>query len=212
MPLKRLATLLAIVAAAFAMSVSGQTRRIFTEEAKFTDDTVWTKQSIGAEDFRSASGTKNGVVFKYWSDGSGAFESAKGRGLEPRAGERVDNWRVSCDKDVIDDSKTCYLSRGDALFVIMRGGGDVLVSVGTSNDPGSSIAIRVDGKPAYLAAEKTGFTGVKAIEVIEAIRNGKSVVTRYSKFPGGGKVDTFFDTYGFAEAIEYLKWGLATIK
>lgn len=212
--MKTIFTMIAILI--LGLGISGQKKDVIPDTAKFTEDAVWETKAYGSGNnsvaFRYATGTKNGVKYRYYTDGSGSLDGEPGRGLDELTADSLDRkWSVKCTKDAIDDSKTCVLNRGLGLFVFMRADGNLNISVGASHDTGSDIAIRVDENPAYVTAQRAGFNDVKTREIIEAIKKGKSVVTRYDEFAKGRK-DATFSTYGFAEAMEFLKWALTQIK
>lgn len=196
----------------FATFASAQKANLLSETTLFTSDATLQRKVIMDESYTTVSGSKNGVKYRYYlSDASGSFEAEEGRGLELTLDNRFKNWSVQCKKDAIDDSKMCYLNLDLDLFLFMQADGEMRLSVGASRYPGSSIAIRVDDKPAFVANERAAFSGAKAKEIVEAIKGGKQVITRYDKWPQGTN-DATFGTYGFAEAVEYLRWALTQIK
>jgi hypothetical protein len=88
----------------------------------------------------------------------------------------------------------------------------VALLVGSNTSPGSNVAIRVDDTPAFTGNEKAPFIGVNAQKVIDALKAGTRVTTRYVKWPQNTNVDASFELYGFDEAYDYVNWALKQIK
>lgn len=154
------------------------------------------------------SGSLNGVQYRfYYTDGSGSF----GNNLDRIGMPDLDNnWRVACKKDAIDDSKYCYMSFHD-LTVWKFSSGGYRVSVGGETYPGSEVAVRIDGAPA-ITGSKEIFGGPNADKIIEGLKAGKQVTTRYVRWPAGTNKDDTFQLVGFNEAFSYINWALSKIK
>lgn len=111
-------------------------------------------------------------------------------------------WAVSCEDDAITDQRSCTIRR-DGIFVYWSDGYRIM----TTGDiyPLSTMHFRVDSNPAFSAAENNGLSVSHSRRLIEQIKNGREVTTRYTEWPYGTNVDTTFPTTGFSEAIEFLE-------
>lgn len=194
------------------LGVSGQTKAdIIPNNERFTPNGIISiSPHVGGQ---IETGTVNGVAYRYYySDGSGTFEGVSGNGITP--GAKYDfkqNWSVSCKKDPIDDSKYCNMSKADlSIFLFSKSG--LYVSIGGNNYPGSDVAIRVDTQPATIGNEKAQFSGDKAKQIIDALKSGKQITTRYQKWPQGYDTTSTFDLSGFNEAFQFINWAFGKIK
>jgi hypothetical protein len=189
---------------------------MFSVDAKvaFTKDPVDPefRKIVGEKPFepnRYATGSLNGVAYKYFfSDGSASFEGSRGNGIEYRSGAMA-NWDIRCEKDPIDDSKSCILSIYDLRILIDSLSGPA-VSIGLDTYPGRSTAIRFDQQPAITGGEI--IKGEQAKRILAELKTAKQVTTRYSPWPSGGNADKTFELYGFNEAFAYVNWVLTKIK
>ena len=143
-------------------------------------------------------GTKNGVRYKYWlSDGSAEFESSDHKFTAP-----FSNWRVGCKNDPIDDTTFCWMSFKD-LMIFKRAFHEG-IGIGHDHYPGSGVAIRVDGEKPFRGGAT--IPDRQASLIILRLLTGKTVATRYTKWPENVYVDSTFDLYGFNEAHDYMGW------
>jgi hypothetical protein len=165
-------------------------------------------------------GTVNGVAYEFfYSDGSGLFAG------DPKASLNDSNprnriaawetaWHVGCEKDPITDEKTCHADKGD-FRVWTNAAGRSEVYVGSEHYPGSQVVIRID-KTSPLAINSRvydgGFGYRASPGIINRIAAAKFVSTRYQKWPYRDYVDETWNTYGFKEALAYIKWAVAHIK
>lgn len=160
-------------------------------------------------------GTVNGVAYRfYYSDGSGSFAHDPRVFADMGAGEYLDSWQVSCEKDPITDDKACYMDRGDTrVWIDARGRSELYI--GSSHYPGSQVVIRID-KSAPLAIRSRTFGGSFGYRasptIINKITSAATVTTRYQKWPYKDYEDETWSTYGFKEALAYIRWAVARIK
>lgn len=153
-------------------------------------------------------GEKDGVLYRvYYTDGSGTFAGSSDSKLD--YSER-DNWSVACRKDVMDDSRYCYMHRGD-LWVFAYSDGKRRVSIGGDTYPGTPTTLRVDANaPLNSPNDTEGTFGPSNSEkAIAQMRAGAKVATRYIDWPYRTNVDSVTSLYGFKEAYAYLEWALA---
>lgn len=150
------------------------------------------------------SGSINNVKYRiFYSDGSGSVQGLKTNTLDYINDKHGTNWSTSCKKDEMDDTRWCALDKGDLRVGIWKDGSS-FISIGSEHYPNSNITIRVDkGKP-ITTSGKNGFTTAESNEIIVKLLSGKSVLTRYQKWPCQSNIDNPTDLYGFPEAWELL--------
>lgn len=113
-------------------------------------------------------------------------------------------WYSSCNKDRFDGSKVCVMSSGDVMVGIING--NYGVYVGGDHYPNTLSAIKIDNNPTIY-----GFEGHSRspLVVIEQMKKGKVVYTRYKKWPyeynKDGEVDLSGFTFRFNELIKRYK-------
>ncbi|MGI9068616.1 MAG: hypothetical protein ACR2HX_19710 [Pyrinomonadaceae bacterium] len=156
-------------------------------------------------------GLLNGVAFHfYYSDGSGTF--AGDASNSTKYGDGV--WMVGCEKDAITDEKSCYLDRGD-LRVWADGRGRSEIYVGSNHYPGSAVIIRID-RSAPLAINSSRFNGSFGYRtspaIIQRVASAKTITTRYQKWPYTDYEDQTLSTYGFKEALAYIRWAVRHVR
>lgn len=151
------------------------------------------------------SGSINNIMYRvYYSDGSGRVQGLKTNTLDYAKDESGTNWSTQCTKDEMDDSRWCTLGKGNNLRVGIWKDGTSFVSIGYEHYPGSNVTIRIDkGKP-ITASEKPSFTRAQSDDIINALKSGKSALTRYQNWPYKNNIDTPIDLYGFTEAWSIL--------
>ena len=64
--------------------------------------------------------------------------------------------------------------------------------------------IRVEKNKPFTTPESTGFSSSQAASIIEQLKTGKSVLTRYQEWPYRVDKDTPVDLFGFPQAWEIL--------
>lgn len=150
----------------------------------------------------------------YYSDGSGGFGGSEDRTLEPQELSSPLDWSVGCEKDPITDEKSCYMDRDEfRVWVDARGRSEVYI--GSSHYPGSNVVIRIDkGAPIFINSRTfNGSFGYRASPgLINRIAGAKTVTTRFQEWPYKDYRDSTWSTYGFKEALSYLKWAVARIR
>ncbi|HVI26006.1 MAG TPA: hypothetical protein VM576_07440 [Xanthomonadaceae bacterium] len=158
-------------------------------------------------------GSLNGIHYRiYYTDGSGTFSGAPDGSLTTgfRLGE---DWSTSCKKDPMDDTKSCYIQRKD-LWVWLYPGGRLKIFIGGDQYPGTSASVRIDSNQAIRSpSDSEGvFTAAQSKQILQQLRSGARVATRYIDWPYRSAVDDSFDLHGFDEAYQYIQWALAQIR
>jgi hypothetical protein len=159
-------------------------------------------------------GSLNGVAYRFsYANGSGVFEGLPGNGIETgyKPGrDFLDSWFTGCEKDHIDDSKLCFMHR-ENLWISVDPRGSAVVWIGADHFPGSGIAIRIDGRPA-IRSRNAEFTALQTKQIIQQLKSGRQVTTRFQEFPNNFSTDKTFATYGFSEAFSFINWAITKIK
>lgn len=153
-------------------------------------------------------GEINGVLYRfYYSDGSGTFAGAPGNNLNTSN----TNWSVRCDKDAMSEKVSCYaVTRDFGVFVNTDGTEQILI--GVDHYPGSTVAIRVGSAAPVEAGAKTQFDPQQSKALLDRMKNGTQVVTRYQEWPRKFNKDQAFTLYGVEEVRAYLHWAVKRIK
>ena len=152
-------------------------------------------------------GTLNGVAYFYGENACAVFSATPDNNWRNLKGPG--NWWIRCGKDAMEDFAYCDMTRED-LAVSLYDDGRVFVIIGVNNYPGSKIAIRIDkGKP---ISGEAGFVGNEARKIIEKLKAGKTVTTRYQEWPYRVNIDKTMNLYGLREALEFLYWVVPRIK
>lgn len=204
---------------ALAVSVQAIAREsdlIVTKEPFSTGATVEAEKTIlDTPDHltRVEKGVVNGVAYTvYYFDGSGTFIGTEGNVGDFR--EPVDsNWYVECKKDPISDKKMCSMHMKD-IWLYAYPNGKTVVSVGRDHFPSSTTTIRIDaGQPFTANANEDGdFPAATSSKIIAKLKIGKTITTRFMRWPYRNWVDTTWDLYGFNEAYSYINWAVKRIK
>lgn len=161
---------------------------------------------------RIEEGIYKGVKYRiYYSDGSGSVQGLPANTLDYVGDNIGTNWSIQCKLDKMDDTHWCSLDRGDLRVGIWKDG-TPFVSVGSSHYPNSMIAVRVDKNKPISASEKTGFTKAQSAEIIEQLKKGSSILTRYQEWPYQRNKDTSIDLFGFPQAWEILQKIYSSVK
>lgn len=157
------------------------------------------------------SGSRDGVEYQiHYNSGSGNFASS---GSADQIGSRIarNYWLVGCRRDVMDDTKRCYVQRED-LWVWVYSDGSRRVSIGAGKTyPNTPASIRVDSaSPVASPVGTEGVFGPRGTkDAIEQMLQGQQIATRYIDWPYRSNVDKTMSLHGFRQAYEYLEWALA---
>tara|TARA_B110000238_G_scaffold9522_1_gene9697 strand:+ start:1698 stop:2477 length:780 start_codon:yes stop_codon:yes gene_type:complete len=139
----------------------------------------------------------------YYSDGGGSVQGLKTNNTWSSMGSSNENWGTGCYKDEMDDTRYCQLSK-EGLAVGIWKDGSSFITIGHSHYPGSNVTLRIDkGKP-IIKSEEHSFTNAQSDDIINALKSGKTVLTRYQEWPYQRNIDTSVDLYGFIEAWSLL--------
>ena len=171
--------------------------------------TIETSEATGS---RVERGSVNGVRYEFYhSDGSGLFAGRKVHVhldlVEPGI------WQVSCHKDAISDAKRCEMKK-NSLWVYAHRDGRTIVSIGDNHYPGSSVTIRIDGDtPISTSATQDGdFSARSSARIIDRLKSGSTITTRYMEWPYRSWVDQSWDLFGFNETLRYIQWAVKRIR
>lgn len=159
---------------------------------------------------RVESGDLNGVKYRFWyADGSGTFAGTRGNSLSLT--ERTQsNWATRCVKDAMNDSVRCMATTRD-LTLSVRKDGSYFVVIGSDHYPGTDVAIRIGKSIPVTASSEVQFRPPKSSQLLEQMRNGVTITTRYQEWPYKEYRDSTFELYGFDEVRSYLQWAVKNI-
>lgn len=148
-------------------------------------------------------GTLNNVDFRLYSDGSGSVVSVIGADITGHDLNSV--WPILCIRDKMTERKSCAINKGD-LFITIKPGGGVLISVGSDHFPRSLTSIKVGNRRFDTAHHDGDFSN--GDQILSLMKNGAQVVTRYMKWPYRQWVDEEYNIYGLQVAVQAAKWQL----
>ncbi|GAB1837405.1 hypothetical protein MyNCGM121_41850 [Achromobacter xylosoxidans] len=150
-------------------------------------------------------GEKSGIKYRFYhSDGSGTVAGDADNDISYLRA-RPSNWSLSCKQDPMNDRRSCSAERGD-LFLYYSGGGTYFVGISGSKYPGSSISVRVDDGKVISASESNGFSAAQSKAILNSIKPGSKLATRYVDWPYQTNEDTVSNVYGTDVVLDYLKW------
>lgn len=149
-------------------------------------------------------GELNGAWFRLIADSAVVAGGANGHmseyGLDPV------NWRVNCSRDKMSSIRSCVIHKGD-LYIFVKPGGKILVSVGYDHFPSSQSSIKIGAKR-FDTSERDG-NFAHGAQLINLMHNDVPIVTRYMKWPYRTWVDDEFRAYGIGTAVQVAKWIIA---
>lgn len=119
--------------------------------------------------------------------------------LEKEYQSEISDWYPVCNKDRFNGSKSCTLSK-DTVLVMLKDG-TYAVPVGKRHYPRSKSAIKIDNHATIY-----GYEGISESpkKVIEQLKQGKKVFTRYQEWPYQHNRDSEIDLTSFPEKFEEM--------
>lgn len=135
-------------------------------------------------------GVYNGVTYNIHADGSGGTA----------------HWMRTCQQDMMIDARSCFVHSGD-LWITVGANGVRHISIGAEHFPRSTVALRVDDRPARVALAN-GWAGAKARTMVADMLAGKVLKTRYWRWPYRIDIDGEVDAAGLKEALEIAQWAV----
>jgi hypothetical protein len=143
-------------------------------------------------------GTLDGVAISLRKDG-GLVEGAAPDGEHAGSG----TWDISCRRDKMTSARSCTIYRED-LWVGVYGNGRMTFSVGDEHFPGSQTSIKI-GSRRFDTGQRDGYFG-NAPQLVQLMKNGTPVVTRYMKWPYREWIDQEFVAHGLGTAVQVARW------
>lgn len=153
-------------------------------------------------------GKVNGVQYYLYGDGSGTVQAEPDADIfsDPR---NKRTWRLRCERDPIDNSKSCSATFGDTWLMVRSRGAD-LISVGTEHFPGSATTMRI-GNRRFDTSDSDGDFPQSA-QMIPLLKDGTQVATRYMKWPYKSWIDEEFSIHGAHAALQVIRWVIRNSK
>ena len=141
----------------------------------------------------------DGVEYElHYADGSAVIQGEVGKGLDNA--EYTDNWHLSCRNSESAGQVLCNINRDD--IVIKRSvDGRCGLTVGADYLKSSDMLIRVKEQSAVKASAAEGYTPVQNDRIIQQMRAGESLDSRYHKRDRQRPTDRKISLYGFNQAM-----------
>lgn len=108
-------------------------------------------------------------------------------------------WLFSCEKDRFTEDKICFLFQKDLTVFLCNG--VYFISVGPHDFSTSEIFLKIDETRA-LHTKKPVFSN--ALWIINNLKKGKIVYTRYKRFPNQDNIDDEIDLSGFSKKFDEM--------
>jgi len=144
-------------------------------------------------------GEFNGAAYRIGSDAAGV---AAMWGADPGFAGSKTRWDINCDRDVMNGVRSCVVSYAD-IYIIFRPK-QVYVFVGREHTPGTTTSIKA-GTQRFDTVDRNGqFADSKSI--LSSMKDGQTVITRYTKWPERGWTDNQITLYGAEGAIAIGQW------
>lgn len=158
-------------------------------------------------------GRLQGVEYKlHYSDGSAVIQGTDGERLEDA--NYNDNWHLSCRSAGPAAQVLCALTRDD-IVIERSADGRIGLTVGADYLKSSDVLVRVKEQSAVKASAAEGYTPVQIDRIIQQMRAGESLDSRYHKRDRQRPTDRKTSLYGFNQAMflmENIMEQLATWK
>jgi hypothetical protein len=142
------------------------------------------------------------------------YLAESGRRLSAYVEESARQWHIFCGgKDPLYDVKTCSMSFHDLYILVSIVPGELgkrfSITVGFNDQaPGSTVGIRINDDPPFVADAKAGFDGTTSALIVQKLSTNPKVLTRYTKQANTYPSDERLQIFGFKEAYECLNWML----
>ena len=108
-------------------------------------------------------------------------------------------WKTYCDTDRFDGTKTCFMTYKHIAVGIYNGVS--IIFINGNSYPRSKSAFKVDNSPTIYGVEDGIYSASK---LIQQMKRGRTLYTRYYSWPNQSKVDQEIDLIGFTSAFEYM--------
>jgi hypothetical protein len=152
-------------------------------------------------------GTLNGVQFSQKFDGSGWVQATTEP--PPYRGGLDGRWMISCKKDAMTSRSSCNATLDD-LWLFADHTGRIKVSVGYDNFPGAQTSLRIDSRRFDTLDNDGDFP--QSAEIVRNLKDGRTLVTRYMKWPYRSHIDRERILYGAEATIQLLTWSARNFK
>lgn len=119
-------------------------------------------------------------------------------------------WRADCKDDDLEDRRDCVVTKGSGGLTVILGSSMIpdssmipsaVVTLRGEQYPGSEMIIKIDDdKPVRWKEDNYPFAVFK--QIVERLKTGSQVHTRYTEWPSGNQVDEKLSLAGFTSAYE----------
>ncbi len=138
----------------------------------------------------------------FYTDGSGVIQGEAGKQLD--VADYQDNWKLRCRTNPSDQLRHCVLQKGD-LSIHRYRDGSFMVDVGSNQKPGSNMLVRVDSNEAITADTQDGFTDEQTDLILEQVKTGKTVHTRYENVSNQWQTDSTVNLFAYPQAADIME-------
>jgi hypothetical protein len=162
---------------------------------------------------RQLQGSINDIHYTRATESSSEASFKAGSGPSVPDDEGV--WQVTCEVDLIDDSRFCQVRRPWAVLIVSFGTKcqPLAIVVGNEHYPGTESLLRIDGgKPMSTRHPEGLFSKATFGPVVQQLRTGKQIVTRFVRWPHKNFEDAEAGLTGFSEAVDYACWAVNRLK
>lgn len=173
-------------------------------ELKLKDGVSYCKGRKNAECVDPGQNTERGIVggVRYRIYGANAYVATMNEDEADSFGPDV-TWNIHCDRDKMTNRRHCYAAY-KTIFMFFEQNGRESIIVGSDHFPGKVTSIKIGEKRFDTRDSDGAFPQAKAI--ISNLRDGKTVVTRYTKWPYETWIDDEFTLRGAELAVQLAKW------
>jgi len=173
-------------------------------ELKLKDGASFCGSRKNAECLDPGSNTERGVVngVRYRLFGANAYIATMDEQEADSFGRDV-VWSVHCQRDKMSGSRNCHASF-KTIFMFFEQNGNESLLVGSDHFPGTVTSIKIGDKRFDTRDRDGEFPNGRTI--INSFRDGKTAVTRYTKWPYRAWIDDEFTLRGSELAVQLSRW------
>jgi len=152
---------------------------------------------------RQERGSYQGIGYRiFYTDGSGVIQGESGKPLD--VADYQDNWRLKCRANLSDSLRRCVLQKGD-LFIHRYQDGSFMVDVGSDKKSVSDMQVRIDNNEAVAANVQQGFTGEQTDLILEQMKTGKVIYTRYAGASNQWETEKTVNLFSYSRAADLVE-------
>jgi len=152
---------------------------------------------------RQERGNYQGVEYRiFYTDGSGVIQGEAEKPLD--VADFQDNWKLRCRTSPSDPQRHCVLQKGD-VSIHRDKDASFMLEVGSNQEPGSEWLVRVDSHEAVTADTQQGFTDEQTSLILEQMKTGKKMYTRYKGVSNQRETDKTINLFTYTRVAELVE-------